>query len=60
MSLLPTAYKRCLAKCISTTTGLGISLYAGDLGINEEENKGRSHMAKQIMETAPVTKKSMP
>ena len=55
-----TAYKRCLAKCISTTTGLGISLYAGDLGINEEEDKDKSSMAKQIRETAPVTKKSMP
>ena len=58
-----TSYKRCLAKCISTTTGLGISLYAGDLGINDEEkievskeNKPKKEPKKFEMIVPPSTK----
>jgi len=53
-----TAYKRCLAKCISTTTGLGISLYAGDLGINEEEDQKKSVIPDKTTFTLTVKQKS--
>ena len=45
-----TAYQRCLAKNISVISGIGLSLYLGEIGVNEDVVKEKQEVAKDAIE----------